>query len=162
MAKKVWREIGGYEGVYWVNQAGKVKNAKGHIMKTQLNTSGYEYLRLCKPIKQYEHISVHRLVAKAFVPNPEQKPDVNHKDGNKLNNCAENLEWVTKRENHLHRIYVLHKASTPPKKVLCVETGKVYRSMTDAAQSVGLKSSVSILNAVRYNRLLKGAHWELA
>lgn len=162
MNEKEWKEIKGYEGLYWVDKNGNIKNKKGLMLKQALNTSGYRYVRLCRPIKQYKWVFPHRLVAQAFVPNPDNKPDVNHKDGNKLNNNADNLEWATKHENHVHRVYALRHSNKLPKKVKCVETGKVYESMNLASADIGINSGgiCSVLHGKK--QTAGGFHWVFA
>ena len=71
------------------------------ILKPEIIKGGYLRVVLMKDSK-YKHFSVHRIVAQLFIPNPENKPEVNHKDGNKQNNFVENLEWVTSKENIIH------------------------------------------------------------
>ena len=164
MDEKEWREINGYENLYWVNQFGEVKNRKGKILKQTLNTSGYVYTRLCKGKRQYKWHFIHRLVAGAFLENPENKPDVNHKDGDKLNNKVSNLEWVTKRENHIHRVYTLNKTDSKwkPKTIACVETGKKFKSIAEATKYCGLKSLSSISQVINNNRKVAGGyHWKI-
>lgn len=73
----------------------------GEMMKGRVDRYGYHRVTFCVKGKRTNH-SVHRLVAKAFIPNPESKPQVNHKDGNKLNNSVANLEWCTNEENQKH------------------------------------------------------------
>lgn len=99
MSMKV--DIFGYESVYQIDKQGNIYRKKTNKL---LKINGYgEYYRigLCLNGKQKYH-SVHRLLAMAFIPNPESKPEVNHKDGNKKNNNLSNLEWVTKSENRKH------------------------------------------------------------
>jgi len=106
-----WKDIVGYEGLYQVSNTGLVRSLgngksynKSHrmprVLKQNLNLK-YCYIMLCKDSK-YKCIRVHRLVALAFIPNPENKSEVNHIDGNKRNNNVENLEWSTSKENHAH------------------------------------------------------------
>jgi hypothetical protein len=71
------------------------------ILKPSLNKRGYLYIWLCKNAK-YKGFRIHRIVAKTFIPNPENKPQVNHIDRNVLNNCVDNLEWCTNSENMNH------------------------------------------------------------
>ena len=98
-----YKEIEGYDGKYLISSWGRVfskrKNGFIHAEKT---TKGYLRVALSKNGKCRHH-KVHRLVAIAFIDNPDNLPQVNHKDGNKENNSITNLEWVTDEENKIHR-----------------------------------------------------------
>lgn len=101
---EIWRNIDGYDGKYQVSNLARVRslhNGKVKIIKLDIIHTGYLRITLYKDGKTKNHY-VHVLVAKAFIPNPENKPYVNHRDGNKQNNAIENLEWVTGSENILH------------------------------------------------------------
>lgn len=106
--KEVWKDIKGYEGLYQVSNLGRIKSLPRkrtikteRILSPKFNKGGYLEVALCKNSK-YKMCRVHRLVASAFIQNPENKREVNHIDGNKLNNKADNLEWVTPSENIRH------------------------------------------------------------
>ena len=99
-----WRDVIGYEGAYQVSNKGRVRSFyrnKIHIMTPTVSIFGYARVMLSKGGDNIT-VAVHRLVAKAFIPNPDNKPQVNHVDSNRLNNCVENLEWVTTKENVSH------------------------------------------------------------
>lgn len=101
---EIWKDILGFFGDYQVSSLGHIKSFKkdatGIVLTPTLSHKGYERIRLSAGItKQY---SVHRVVAEAFIPNPDNLPQVNHIDGNKLNNCIDNLEWCTNLENMQH------------------------------------------------------------
>jgi chemotaxis response regulator CheB len=98
---EVFKNIGNN---YQVSNLGRVKSfvtSNPKLLKGTPNSKGYPVITM-KINGNYKTIKIHRLVALTFIPNPENKPCVNHKDGNKQNNKAENLEWVTKSENTLH------------------------------------------------------------
>lgn len=109
--KEEWKDIVGYEGLYMISSSGRVlskerrirkwdgtRTLKGRIIKPAINLKGYAFVQLhkngCSEMK-----TVHRLVADAFIPNPEHLPQINHKDENKENNCIENLEWCSASYN---------------------------------------------------------------
>lgn len=99
-----WKTIAGYEGYYEVSDLGNVRsldrgNRKGKLLVS--NTGKYKGVFLCK-LGTIKRKNIHRLVAETFIPNPENKPLVNHKDGDKHNNKLENLEWCTHQENMNH------------------------------------------------------------
>lgn len=104
---EVWKDIEGWSG-YMVSNLGRVKSMprlhvkKEKVLKQGKNRNGYPMVGLSSPHKKSKSFAVHRLVAKSFVPNPNNKPTVNHIDGNKKNNKAENLEWCTYQENSRH------------------------------------------------------------
>lgn len=113
--KEIWKDIQGYEGLYQVSNFGRVKSLdryvnaklgskmmrKGVIMTLQTSHKGYNVVMLHKNCKGHQQ-QVHRLVAIAFIPNPLNKPQVNHMDCNKKNNHISNLEWATQDENMHH------------------------------------------------------------
>lgn len=101
--EEIWKDIEGYEGMYMVSSLGRVKTLIGRyknvtILKEGIKNNGYCSITLYKNKKPH-HYWVHRLVAQAFIPNPNNYPVVNHKDENPKNNCVENLEWCTQEYN---------------------------------------------------------------
>lgn len=156
---EIWKDIEGYEGHYQVSNTGEVRSLPraveyvkgythrndGRILEKVVLDNGvgkrYYIVSLSKDnkVKRYR---IHRLVASAFIPNPENKPQVNHIDGNKFNNNVENLEWVTVRENKLHAVYTgLDIPTYGIKPVRCLNNGKTYRSASEAARQLGLNDS---------------------
>jgi hypothetical protein len=111
MDKEIWKDIKGFEGIYQISNFGnikslsrKTKNGKcksDKILKKTLDNKGYQNITIHKNFKK-SIFKVHRLVAEAFIPNPYNKPQVNHIDGNKTNNLVTNLEWCTNSENQIH------------------------------------------------------------
>lgn len=98
-----WKDIEGFEGLYTISNTGLIKSYLFKVprpLKPSL-ARGYKKVTLSLNGKLF-YETVHRLVAQAFIQNPENKPCVNHKDGNKLNNHVNNLEWCTHQENHIH------------------------------------------------------------
>jgi len=94
-----WQPVSGYAGKYEVSKCGLVRKADGTLVGQWPNDQGYMIVRLANPRSQHR---VHRLVAAAFVANPDALDVVNHIDGNRSNNCADNLEWCTQRHNLDH------------------------------------------------------------
>jgi hypothetical protein len=104
--KELWKDVVGFEGHYKVSNKGRIKSlkyGKETIRKLTKDSYGYLILVLTKNGER-KHCKVHRLVAKAFLPNPKNLKTVNHKDFNKANNCVENLEWMTFVENIKHGV----------------------------------------------------------
>ena len=109
---EIWCDIVEFEGRYQVSNYGRIKSIQDNhgkkrdlIRSTWLSSKGYVYVQLCFKNKRF-NISIHNAVACAFIPNPENKPTINHIDGNKQNNHVSNLEWATYSENlkHAHSI----------------------------------------------------------
>lgn len=102
MEQEIWKDVEGFQG-YKISNLGRVKSYHNNttIIRKSNIVVGYKHLMLSKNKKKY-NFYIHRLVAEAFIPNPENKPEINHIDGNKLNNNISNLEWCTRKENCQH------------------------------------------------------------
>jgi len=138
-------------------------------MKQAKNKKGYPIVYLRKNGKSHV-LTVHRLVATAFIPNPDNKPQVNHIDGNKTNNYVDNLEWCTNSENmdHAIRMGLFENSRSPycgkPKrKVMQInpnteEVIKIYQSISEAAQATNQKNGSNIGSCCRGNRNIAGGY----
>lgn len=107
MKEEIWKDIPGYDGQYKVSNFGRIQSFRskyrggqyyGMILKSHISKSKYVYQQLRKNNKTITHL-LHRLVAEAFIPNPYNKPNINHLDNNPSNNCTTNLQWCTQKEN---------------------------------------------------------------
>lgn len=136
-----WKKIKGYEMRYEVSDIGRIRRiSDGKVMRPAKNKNGYFHIVLSKDGQPHDY-RVHRIVAAAFLENKGNKSDVNHKNGIKTDNRVENLEWVSHSENELHKIYELKTPSKlygNPRPVQCINTGIVYRSISEAKREMGL------------------------
>lgn len=159
-----WRPIP--DTHYSVSDQGRVRNDNtGTVLKPfRIGSKDEQYYAV--DLWPRKNVRVHRLVAEAFIPNPESKCQVNHKDGDHFNNKLSNLEWVTGSENCIHAYRVLNKkkligADNPcSKSIIRVEDGKRYESLAAAALDCGLSSHAHISAVLNGKRKRAGGfHW---
>lgn len=150
-----WREVAGYEGLYLVSDDGFVKNEiSGEILKMYISPTGYARVSLSGKV-----VSLHRIVANAFIPNLENKPCVNHKDGNKLNNSVNNLEWCSHSENERHSYRVLGKKISPElhRKMIEAHTEATRKSVTQCTlEGAKIRTFSSTAEAHRITGISQG------
>ena len=156
------KNIPGYNGNYKINESGVVINKRGHVMRTAVSNSGYLRTALMnnnpKDKNDKNNESIHRLVAKTFIPNPDNLPVVMHKDNDKLNNHVSNLKWGTYEENYAQAEkdgLINHKKEIPSKKYMY----KVYNNIEsvycygrDEVSDLILYSESSLKNMVGNGR----------
>lgn len=152
---EIWKDIKGYEGLYQVSNLGRIKslgnlqNRKEKLLKVNIY-NGYCIVYLYKNNKKKSYLC-HRLVAEAFIPNPDNLPQVNHKDENKLNNRVDNLEWCTSKYN-------VNYSSAKP--IMCVETGVVYNSLTEVSEKYNIQLALLSRVCDKNNYRAGGFHWK--
>ena len=173
---EIWKDIVGFEGEFQVSNLGAVRSLTRYVQ--QVNRWGQvvsriQHGRVLKPKSDkngYQHINgvmerkgstvcVHRMVALAFIPNPENKPQVNHIDGEVKNNRVENLEWCTNSENHIHAFKVLgRKANGGPKKPVRIIKNDVSHCFTCVKEAADFLKvgKTAIMNAAKGPYKCKG------
>lgn len=134
--EEIWKDVIGYENYYQISNLGRVRSTwfkTPKILKQYTRKYGYKTVDLNKPGEKRKLARVHRLVATAFLPNPDNKPQVNHIDYNPSNNIVTNLEWVTSLENNKHSYchkpteYAWNKQTSTNIKYITKEKNNTYR-----------------------------------
>lgn len=173
-----WKPIKGYEGIYEVSNLGRVKRIKespnrhyGKILKLRDNGHGYLRVGLRDSSKQ-QHKLIHKLIAEAFIPNPDKKPYIDHIDGDILNNRIDNLRWCSQKENCNNPVSreryksaktglygILHPGVKP---IICIELGRLFWGVREAER-------VFMISANRISKVVNGKaktaggyHWRYA
>lgn len=178
--EEIWKDIPEFEGYYQISNLGRVRsmdrkiynswndmfqNYTGKIMHPSRRKKGYLGICLTKNNKQKSFL-IHRLVAEAFIPNPNNYPQINHKDEIKTNNCVENLEWCDCKYNVNYGSCKANSSRTRTnnmynqKPVMCIETGVVFYNSRDVERKTGINSS-NIRSACRgVYKTSHGYHWK--
>lgn len=149
-----WTQINGYEGYYEISRFGDIRSIErdiidknGHnkhisqkIISQEINKERNNYCEVMLwKNGEYKRYKVHRLVAETFIDNPENKPQVNHKDGNTLNNSVWNLEWVTDKENKEHAWNEkLCNSDHRKRKIRCLDNNEIYESITACSKLLSI------------------------
>ena len=161
--EEIWKKVE-WAPDYKISSWGNVKSYKqdkinGKILKISPDPkTGYILVRIYDKEGKVKYPRVHRLVAEAFIPNPENKPDVNHIDEDKSNNYYKNLNWMTRKENINYGTHNERSAQSKWKRVRCIETGKIYNSHKEARDQTGIGNIYKACNGI-YSHA-GGFHWE--
>lgn len=173
------KRIRGYPD-YDIDKKGNVRNKYGKCLKPGKTHKGYLCVYLYDKSHKRKGFSVHRLVAETFIPNPKHLKEINHKDGNKENNCIENLEWCTGSENVRHSIkigthYIPYgqkyrlgthqtdeekrkRAESLKKIILCENTGEIFKGTKEVMEHFGLTKGQVGNNLVGRTKLAAGKY----
>lgn len=158
-----WKVIIGFPD-YSVSDDGRVKNNKtDKILSPYTDTNGYLSVGLYRDSKRFAR-RIHKLAAEAFIPNPLDLRELNHKDGNKQNNIIDNLEWCTRSYNMIHSTRTLGNKPKKPyvQPIICVESMEVYKNVEEAAKAVN-RSSMAIRKCLYgWTKTAAGRHWRYA
>lgn len=174
---EVWKDIPQYKGFYQASSFGNIRSLdrkikqlsnggktyftyikKGKVLAQGIQNGGYPVVSISINSKR-KICTVHRLVASAFIENPNNYSEVNHRDGDKKNNCAENLEWVERSENIRHSYHELGQRRHY-KPIRCIDTDTIYPSCKEASLITGINVS-SINHAVNgLSHYAGGMKWE--
>lgn len=182
---EVWKDIRGYNGLFQISNLGNVKrkqktyfcgNNTKRVLEERLiigeQVKGYRRVALWNN-KKYKRVFVHRLVAQAFIPNPDDKPEIDHIDGNPLNNKVDNLRWCNHTENLNNPITLKRKSIAAmgnhmtgrfgalhhnSKKVKCIETNSVYGGIAEAERQTGIGHISMVCRGAR--KTAGGYHWQ--
>ena len=178
--KEEWKRIEEFDGIYAVSNLGRVKSINhlvktgnnglrlviGRILKQEKTCNGYMFIKTSKKYGN-KHLAVHRLVAKAFIPNPDNLPNINHKDEIKHNNIVTNLEWCDHSYNALYgtcqnRLKPYKQKAVNMINIKTKETIKTFESMKTAGLEMGI-SKEQISAVCRGKRKTAGGYkWEYA
>lgn len=133
--KEIWKDIPHYEGRYLVSNYGRVFSLlSNRILSTRQNNDGYTVISLNTANQKRRTERVHRLVALAFIENPNNLPEVNHKNCIRNDNRVENLEWISRKDNNAYSAKVGNKGWH---KILCLETGEIFNTSTEVSLKNG-------------------------
>lgn len=150
--QEIWKDIKDTKGRYQVSNLGRVKRKsftkEDRILKPELRT-GYPSIQICLNGKR-KHARIHRLVATAFIPNPDNLPQVNHKDRDRTNNRVDNLEWCEEKYNLSHARML--------KPVYCYDLDKVFESASVAEKETGVNRT-SIVKCCKNIQNSAGGMW---
>lgn len=155
--KERWKDVVGFEGIYEVSNLGTIRRLKNKRVLKPTRTK-YQFVHLTKN-KKAKICLIHRVVAMAFIPNPENLPEINHKDCDTHNNVATNLEWCDRKYNINYGDRTRKAMKKVCKPILCIEKNIVYKSLKEAAEKNGLQKS-KLSNVCHGKRKTTGGyHW---
>ena len=171
MSEEIWKDVVNYEGFYQISNLGNVRTVEhittnGHLRKGKdrkpfISWKGYKIVGLCKYGK-IKAFPVHRLVALAFIPNPNDYPMINHKDENPLNNNVENLEWCDAKYNNTYGNRLEKAAQKRRKPIFAVrvqDKGKeLYESLSEASKTFDLHIT-TFTRAIKGKKILRDRYW---
>ena len=147
---------------YSINEFGEVKSIYVS-KKLKPRTAGRGYY--CYQLRNENGVKneyIHRLVAKTFIPNPENKPHINHKDETKTNNIVDNLEWCDEKYNNNYGTFRERISKSMSKAIICVELNKLFYSQKEASKSMNIDQASISFCCYHPNRTAGGYHWKFA